>query len=243
MYELHYWPTIQGRGEFVRLALEYADIAYVDVARSDEKDGGGEAALMSALQDVHLTTPPFAPPFLKAADLVIGQTANILLFLGRHHALAPKDESGMLWTHQLQLTMADFVVEIHDVHHPIGVSLYYEDELDEAKRRAADFRAHRIPKFLNYFETSLERNPHGPDFLVGRTVTYADLSAFQIIAGLQYAFPERMKTMADRISHLMALHDRVRAMKRIDAYVNSPRRIAFNKEGIFRHYPELDGAR
>jgi glutathione S-transferase len=242
MYELHYWPTIQGRGEFVRLALEYADVAYVDVARGDEDKGGGEEALMKALQDPRLITPPFAPPWLKAGDLVIGQTANILLFLGRHHALAPKEESGMLWTHQLQLTIADFVVEIHDVHHPIGSGLYYEDQLAEAKRRAEDFRAHRIPKFLNYFETVLSRNPRGPEYLVGHTVSYADLSAFQIVAGLRYAFPKRMKTLESKCPHLIALHDRIRSSKRIAAYLESPRRIAFNKEGIFRHYAELDGA-
>src|SRR4051794_34710081 len=184
MYELHYWPTIQGRGEFVRLALEHAGIAYTDVAREDESSGGGEEALMKALQNKSLTTPPFAPPWLKAGDLVIGQTANILLFLGRKHALAPKEEAAMLWTHQLQLTIADFVVEIHDVHHPIGSGLYYEDQQAEAKRRAEDFRENRMTKFLNYFETVLRRNPRGPEYLVGSTVTYADLSLFQIVDGL-----------------------------------------------------------
>ncbi len=240
MYELHYWPTIQGRGEFVRLALEYAGIAYVDVAREDESNGGGEDALMQALQDEHLTTPPFAPPWLKAGDLLIGQTANILLFLGTRHALAPSEASGMLWTHQLQLTIADFVVEIHDVHHPIGSSLYYEDQLDEAKRRAKDFRAHRMPKFLSYFERVLRHNPSGPQFLVAHTVTYADLSAFQIVAGLRYAFPKRMKRLERDIPHLIALHDRIRESEKLAAYLASARRIEFNKEGIFRHYPELD---
>ena len=240
MYELHYWPTIQGRGEFVRLALEHAGISYVDIARQDEKKGGGEAALMEALQDKHLTTPPFAPPWLKAGDLVIGQTANILLFLGRKHALAPQSDAGMLWTHQLQLTIADFVVEVHDVHHPIGSGLYYEDQRAEAKRRAEDFRENRIPKFLKYFETVLMRNPQGSAYLVGDTVTYADLSLFQIVDGLRYAFPKRMRALASNHPKLIALHDRVQALPRIAAYLTSSRRIGFNEDGIFRHYPELD---
>ena len=42
VYELHYWPRIQGRGEFVRLALEQAGAEYVDVARGPKSSGGGE---------------------------------------------------------------------------------------------------------------------------------------------------------------------------------------------------------
>jgi glutathione S-transferase len=241
VYELHYWPTIQGRGEFVRLALEHAGIPYADVAREDERHGGGEEALIEALQSKELTTPPFAPPWLKAGDLVIGQTANILLFLGRKHALAPEEESGMLWTHQLQLTLADFVVEIHDVHHPLGVTQYYEDQRAEAKRRAEEFRGKRMPKFLNYFETVLQRNPQGSEYLVGSAVTYADLSVFQVIDGLRYAFPKRMRTLSRRFPKLIALHERVQALPRVAAYLISPRRLGFSKEGIFRHYGELDG--
>ena len=234
-YELYYWPEIQGRGEFVRLALEEAGADYVDVARH----GSGEERMIALMRNGRIATPPFAPPFLKAGKLWIGQTANILLYLGARHGLAPRAEPGRLWAHQLQLTIGDFVVEIHDTHHPVASGLYYEDQKKEAKRRAEDFRKNRVPKFLGYFETVIERS--GGPFLLGRSLTYADLSLFQIVAGLRYAFPKTMKRLDKKVPHLVALHDRVAKRPRIAAYLASERRIAFNTMGIFRHYPELDG--
>jgi glutathione S-transferase len=236
-YELYYWPEIQGRGEFVRLALEQAGADYVDVARSEGDDQPG---LMHFLQDKAVAEPPFAPPYLKAGDLLIGPTAAILLFLGDRHGLAPAEEAGRLWTHQLQLTIADLVVEVHDTHHPVASGLYYEDQKPEAKRRAADFLANRVPKFLGYFEQVLARNPAGDTHLVGDSVTTADLSMFQVIAGLRYAFPKAMARAERKHPLLVALHDRVAGLPRIKAYLDSPRRIPFNPMGIFRHYPELD---
>jgi glutathione S-transferase len=235
-YELYYWASIQGRGEFVRLALEEAGAPYVDVARTD----GGEDRLLALMAEDALACPPFAPPFLKAGKRLIGQTANILLFLGERHGLAPKGEARRLWTHQLQLTLADLVGEVHDTHHPIAGSLYYEDQRSEAKRRAADFLATRLPKFFRYFERVLLSNPSGPEHLVGARVTYADLSLFQVVAGLNYAFPKAMARTARRHPHVMALHARVAARPRIAAYLASDRRLAFNQQGIFRHYAELD---
>jgi glutathione S-transferase len=240
-YELHYWPTIQGRGEFVRLALEYAGIPYRDVARLPEDEGGGENALYASLDNAHPRTIPFAPPYLKAGELVIGQTANILLFLGLRHDLAPGDEGGSLWTNQLQLTIADLVAEAHDTHHPISVGEYYEDQKTEAVKRAAAFRESRMPKYLGYFEKVLARNRHGEPWLVGARATYADLSLFQTVEGLRYAFPRSMHTHEKQHRKVIALHDAVAALPRIAAYLKSPRRIAFNEEGIFRRYPELDG--
>jgi len=233
-YELYYWPSIQGRGEFVRLALEQADADYIDVARRR----GGEAVLMRQLEDEKIKHPSFAPPFLRAGKQIIGQTANILLFLGARHNLAPKDEAGRLWAHQLQLTIADFVVEIHDVHHPLGANFYYEDQKQEARHRAADFRKERMPKFLSYFEDVLKRN--GSRYMVGKKLSYVDLSMFQIIAGLRYAFPHAMAKSKRKYPLLDALHDRVAALPKIAAYLHSKRRIPFNREGIFRHYEELD---
>lgn len=238
MYELYYWPTIQGRGEFVRLALEYAAVEYVDVARQGED---GEKEFVRSLQASDVHTPPFAPPYLKTVDMVIGQTVNILLYLGNRHSLAPIDEAGWLWTHQIQLTIADFVVEVHDTHHPVGAGQYYEDQKKEASRRAKEFREHRVPKFLGYFERIIEVNPARSGLMVGDTVTYADLSMFQVMAGLRYAFPKMMKRMSGKYPKLDALHDRIAAEPRIAAYLKSERRIPFNEEGIFRHYPELDG--
>jgi len=241
IYELYYWPTIQGRGEFVRLAMEEGRAPYVDIARGSGK-GAGIAAMMRVL-DGHAERPPFAPPFLRAGRLLISQTANILQFLGPRHGLAPKTEAGRIWTHQLQLTIADFVVEIHDTHHPVAGSLYYEDQKKEARRRAADFLKNRMPKYFGYFEKVLAQNATGKRYLVGAQLTYADLSMFQVIAGLSYAFPNAMGKAARQYPRLFAHHTRIQGRPRIAAYLASPRRITFNNEGIFRHYPELDAAR
>jgi len=235
-YELYYWPSIQGRGEFVRLALEDAGADYVDVARGPK----GMAAMMRLMESRSVKNPPFAPPFLQAGKLVIAQTANILFFLGSHLGLAPKNEPGRLWTNQLQLTIADWVAEAHDTHHPISGSLYYEDQKREAKRRAADFTAERMPKFFDYFEGILQRNPKGSEFLLGRQFSYVDLSLFQMIEGLRYAFPKAMKKLEKKYSRVLALRDRVAARPRISRYLDSPRRISFNQEGIFRYYLELE---
>jgi glutathione S-transferase len=237
-YRLFYWPQIQGRGEFVRLALEEGAAEYVDVARQAGK-GLGIAALMRFLNGRNITHPPFAPPFLQAGRLVIGQTANILLFLGGRHGLAPKEEGGRLWIHELQLTIADFLVEIHDTHHPVASGCYYEEQKKEARRRAADFLDNRLPKFLGYFERLLARQ-RGQKHLAGAKLTYVDLSMFQIIEGLSYAFPNAMARAARSHKRLFALHARIQERPRIAAYLASGRRIPFNEQGIFRHYRELD---
>jgi glutathione S-transferase len=241
IYELYYWPNVQGRGEFVRLALEEGGARYRDVARESGK-GAGMAAMMRLLNG-RVARPPFAPPFLKAGRLLIGQTANILQFLGPRHGLAPKALAGRLWTHQLQLTIVDFLVEIHDSHHPVAGGLYYEDQRREARRRAADFVMNRLPKFLGYFETVLAQNASGKHYALGAHLTYVDLSLFQIVSGLNFAFPRAMAGARRKYPRLLALHSRIQDRPRIAAYLASPRRIAFNNEGIFRHYPELDAAR
>ncbi len=237
-YELYYWPGIQGRGEFVRLALEEAGAKYVDVARQPKR---GIPALMRFLDNLSVEHPPFAPPFLKAGKLVIAQTASILLFLGPHLRLVPKNEASRLWAHQLQLTITDWVSEAHDVHHPISGGLYYEEQKREARRRSADFIDERLPKFLYYFERVLKRSPKGWEYILGKGVSYVDLSLFQMIMGLRYAFPRAMARLERRCLQLVALHDRVSARPRIATYLSSKRRLPFNEEGIFRHYPELDG--
>lgn len=233
-YELYYWPTIQGRGEFIRLALEEAGVPYIDVARQKN----GTRALLAALDAAD--HPSFAPPFLKAGEMTIGQTANILLFLGARHGLAPRADEGRLWTHQLQLTIADLVNEVHDTHHPVAASLYYEDQKKEAKRRAADFIENRIPKFYDYFERVLNEAARRAGFLSGTRLSYVDLSMFQVIEGLRYAFPKAMARIEPAYPGLVGLHDRVTARPNIAAYLASKRRIPFNEEGIFRRYPELD---
>jgi glutathione S-transferase len=235
-YELYYWNGIQGRGEFVRLALEEAAADYVDVCRTD----GGEDAMMALLDSKTVTRPPFAPPFLKAGRQLIGQTANILLFLGPRHGLAPDDEAGRLWTHALQLTIADLVSEVHDSHHPLASSMYYEEQRREAKKRAANLVRERLPKFLGYFERVLARSARTPRFLAGRALTYVDLSMFQVVAGLRYAYPNAMAGLEKQCPRLIDLHERVRMRPRIAAYLASARRLPFNEQGIFRHYRALD---
>lgn len=239
-YELHYWPTIQGRGEFVRLALEAAGASYLDVARGPESKGQGEGPMMHYLKSPQVQHPPFAPPFLVDGKLIVGQTAAILLYLGPRLGLVGKSEAKRLWTHQLQLTIADAVAEVHETHHPIATGLYYEDQKKEAAKRAKAFREQRIPKFLAWFESVLARNASGPDHLVGARLSYADLSLFQLVEGLLYAFPKAAKRALKRAPHVAGLHTRVAQQRRVAAYLMSARRIPFNEDGIFRRYLELD---
>jgi glutathione S-transferase len=233
-YQLFYWPEIQGRGEFVRLALEDTGAEYDDVAR---KPGGMNKmmAMMDGVRDKH---PPFAPPFLKAGKIVIAQVANILFYLGPRLKLAPRDEAGRLWLHQLQLTVTDFVKEAHDTHHPLGGEFYYEDAKPEAKRFTHNFLSTRALKYLGYFEAVLKKS--GGPYVMGRKLSYVDLSLFQMIAGLRYAFPSALKKIEKKVPRVVAVHDKVIVRRRIAAYLDSERRIAFNEMGVFRHYPELD---
>ncbi|MDP1626220.1 glutathione S-transferase [Parvibaculum sp.] len=238
-YELFYWPGIPGRGEYVRLALEEAGAAYIDVAREREN---GMAEMTALLEGEGTQHPSFAPPFLRDGRVVIGQVAAILFYLGPRLGLAPKSESGALWTHQIELTITDLVAEAHDVHHPVGVGLYYEDQKMEAARRAEEFRTARIPKFLDYFESILAANgtTEAKPRLVGKSLTYADLSLFHTVDGLKYAFPKAMGRLLKSRPLVASLHETVKKRPRIKAYLESERRQPFNESGIFRHYPELD---
>lgn len=236
-YELYYWTGIQGRGEFVRLALEDAGAAYVDIARRDSDE-----AIERLTGDPGNVTLSFAPPFLRDGEVIIGKTSAILHYLGPRLGLSPDDERQRLWCLQIQLTIADAVTEAHDTHHPVGLGKYYEEQQPEARRRAAEFRAERLPKFLGWFETILARNPAGPDYLVGDAATYADLSLFQLLEGLDYALPRRFRAIAGNYPRISALRERIRNRVNIAEYLKSQRRLPFNQYGIFRHYAELDSA-
>ncbi len=238
-YELYYWPGIQGRGEFVRLALEEVGAPYVDVAR-EHGEGRGVAAMTKIMRGKSSALVPFAPPFLRDGDFVVSHVANILAYLAPKLGLAPRTEKLCVFANGLQLTITDFVAEIHDTHHPISGELYYEDQKKPAKARATAFLDHRLPKFLGYFEHVLEQNPAGPEHAVGPWLTPVDLSLFQLSEGLAYAFPRAMAKFALKYPALAAMAETVRARPAIANYLASPRRLPFNESGIFRHYSELD---
>ncbi len=235
-FELYYWPGIPGRGEYPRLALEAAGAPYVDVAR----EPGGMKRMTAFLRGAHDGLLPFAPPFLRVGDLVVSQTALACDVVARRVGLVPEDEPSRLEALSLALTVADLVAEVHDTHHPVGSGLYYEDQRPEAARRAEQLRDARLPKFLGYFERVLDG--HRSVHLVGDALSYVDLSVFHTIEGLRYAFPNAMGALEPRIPRLCALRDEVAAHPRVAGYLGSGRRLAFNEEGIFRHYPELDPA-
>ena len=233
-YELYYWPGLQGRGEFVRLALEDAGARYTDVAR----EKGGMNRMMAMMKGQGEKRPPFAPPFLRNGKLVIAQVANILFYLGPRLNLAPKDENARLWLNALQLTVTDLVKEVHDTHHPVATGLYYEDQKAEAKIYAEHFLKERVPKYLGYFDGVIAQS--GGPYVLGRRISYTDLSLFQLVEGLRYAFPKGMAKAERKVQRVIDVHERVAAREGIKAYVASDRRIPFNEDGIFRHYPELD---
>ena len=233
-YDLWYWPNIQGRGEFVRLALEAAGIPYRDRARED-----GAKALMA---DMKARGPkgPFAPPYLDAGDTVIAQVAHILAWLSDRHDLAPKDEATAMWLIQLQLTVTDLVAEVHNVHHPVAASAYYGEQKPEAARAAAQFRDERMPKFLDFFEAAA--GAVAGEWMADARWSPIETSLFQLIEGLRYIFPRRMKVIEPDYPRFIAVRDAVAELPGVKAYLASERRIPFNEDGIFRHYPELDGA-
>jgi glutathione S-transferase len=235
-YELYYWDGLQGRGEFIRLVLEAAGAEYLDIARLPK----GTEKMVRYLESRKIPHIPFAPPFLKDGDVIVSHVANILLYLGPRLGLAPADEAGRHFAHGLQLTIADMVTEIHDTHHPISGDLYYEDQKEEALVRTREFLRHRLPKFLTYFECVLQQNTAGPAHAIGGTLSYVDLSLFQLAEGLRYAFPKAMRGWGKNYPALEALHHAVSRRKNVGEYLASERRVVFNESGIFRHYPELD---
>jgi glutathione S-transferase len=237
-YQLYYWPGLQGRGEFVRLTLEEAGAAYVDVVRG-HGEGRGVAAMMRLLNSKGEVELPFAPPILRDGDRLVSHVANILAYLAPKLRLAPR-LALRPFANGLQLTITDMVKEIHDTHHPLSSSLYYEDQKPAAKANAQAFLEQRAPKYLGYFERVLAQNPDGPAHAVGPKLTTVDLSLFQALAGLRYAFPRATANVETLYPRLTALAGAVAARPRIAAYLKSNRRLPFNDTGVFRHYPELD---
>ncbi|VVD68584.1 glutathione S-transferase [Pandoraea horticolens] len=240
-FELFYWPGLQGRGEFVRLAFEATGTSYVEIVQG-KPPGQGMDGLLRTMDDPVCTDPPFAPPFLRVGDELIGQTANILAYLGPLLGLVGESPRARRWVNQLQLTLADLVAEVHDAHHPIASRLYYSNQRMEARKRTAELIDYRLPKFLGYFERVLANNPYAGGWLSEGAMSYADLSLFQVVEGLRYAFPRVMSGFAKAFPRCQATHDAVARVPRIAAYLKSSRRTPFNTTGIFRHYKELDRA-
>ena len=221
--------------------LEESGVPWADVGRLPRKQGGGMQAVLEVYAGRYAGHPVFAPPVLRRGDFYLAQTAAICHYLGRRHGLAPRGEAGQAHALELQLTIADLVDEVHDTHHPISAMLYYEEQKAAARKRAAHFVGERLPRFLGYFERVLSRS--GGGWLVGRAVSHADLSLFQALEGLAYAFPRAFARASGATPGVLALRERVRARPRIATYLASERRMPFNQEGIFRHYPELDARR
>jgi glutathione S-transferase len=228
--QLFYWPNIPGRGELVRLALEDAGLAYVDVGRVE---GAGAVARRRGVGAV----PPFAPPILVDGGHAIAQVAAIL----DHVASTYAGLSGLARTTALQhqLTLQDVLLEVHDTHHPIAIGRHYEDQRDAASERATYFRTERLPRWLAYLDRVIEASG-GPGLVAGVT-TYADLTLFQVVEGLRYAFPIAMARAEADAPRVTACRDAVASRSALAAYLGSERRLAFSEQGIFRHYPELDG--
>ncbi|PRP93546.1 glutathione S-transferase [Enhygromyxa salina] len=240
-YQLYYWPFLPGRGEFVRLVLEQAGVAYDDVARRSKQDGGGPSAVVEQLRVAGPGLRVLAPPVLVHGEVRLAQMPNICAYLGERHGLAPVEPAGRAEAMQLQLTITDLVAEAHDTHHPVAKGAYYEDQKPEALRYARGFVDQRIGKFLRYFEAVLQANAGGGGrCLIGDALSYVDLSMNQLLRGLDYAFPRAFASVTATTPGLLALRDHVDALPNIAAYRASTRCLPFNESGIFRRYPELD---
>ncbi|KAF9877843.1 putative glutathione s-transferase [Colletotrichum karsti] len=245
-YELIYWPGLPGRGEHIRLALEEAGAEYTDTAHKED----GIKEVLAQIDDKNigdeLNPPPLAPPILKHGDLLLSQTPNILQYLGPRIGLAPKpedDEDAIYRINGLALTALDGLSnEAHDTHHPVATGLYYEDQKEESKRKAKDYIENRLPKFFGYFERVLKGKASGDGpWLYGGSLSYADLVLFQCLDGLKFAFPNALKRLegSGEYKSLFELYDAVKERPKIKAYLASERRQKY-KDGIYRHYPELD---
>jgi len=230
--QLWYWPSIPGRGEFIRLPLEAAGVPYRDMARELGAD-----ALMEDMEK-RQGHRPFAPPYIVDGGLVIGQVAHILTVLSDRHGFGAGELSRDLQLIQLQLDITDVVEEVHSVHHPLGVGKYYEEQKEAALIRAKEFREERMVKWLNHFEHELSLE--GGPFVLGERWSHVDTSLSQLLRGLAYAFPRRSAALQGRYPRLQACREAVANLPGVAAYRASDRCIPFNKDGIFRHYPELD---
>ncbi|KAK4058824.1 hypothetical protein OIO90_000270 [Microbotryomycetes sp. JL221] len=250
-FEVVYHAGIPGRAEFVRLMFEATGVTYRDAPQEDGQDCI-IPYVTGNFADHDKNPLPFAVPVLRHNDVVISQVPNIVLYLSSR--LPPIDLDGestntaqtpaplhdlstFHWLEQL-MTILDMNNEVHETHHPIDIRLYYEDQKAEAQKRAQAFREARIPKFLGNFENNIKKHTSG---FLNEKVSPADLALFHMVEGILFAFPERINQVKSEFPHVFKLRDTIKSSRRIQAYINSGRRIPFNNYGIFRHYTELDG--
>ena len=250
-YELLYWPEIPGRGEFIRLAFEATGTSYKDVA--NESKDGINAVLAAKADDLTIDSdgnpPAFAPPALRilgegkeGKTLVLYQTPAILSYLGDKLGLAGEDEVEKHWILSHTLTALDLNNEAHDTHHPVAVAKYYEDQKEEALKKATDFRENRLPKFFSFFERVLKGNDENGQgkYLVGSKLSYADTTVWHVLNGLKFAFPKELEAREKEFPTLFGtFYPSVQEQSGLKDYLSSDRRKPYSM-GIFRHYPELD---
>ena len=185
---------------------------------------------------------PFAPPFLRDGGVIVSHAAAILLYPGRADRTRANRRRTGAYGRTRYRAITDIVAEVYNSHHPIDADKWFHEQKDAAIARAAVFRRDRMPKYsFGWFERLLAANPAGVDHLVGGFVTYADLSLFQLVEGLRFAFPLASERTLARLPRVTALHKAMAERPRLKAYLASERRVPFKETGIFRRYPELDG--
>ncbi|KAK3723430.1 hypothetical protein LTR37_001682 [Vermiconidia calcicola] len=251
-YELLYHPGVPGRGEPIRLLLEAAGVPYNDIANQEKNgyDTVQKICMNKALESDNGNPPVFSPPALRVPGagkdgkaLVISQTPNILSYLGDRTGMAG-DEQEKYWVAQLALTALDLANEVHDSHHPIAVAKYYEEQKEESKGKSKDIRENRFPKFFSYFQRTLQGNKErgGVEgkYMVGKQLTYADTTIWQVLDGCMFAFPKEMEARKEEFPDLLqGFYESVKSEKGLKEYLASDRRLEYSM-GIFRQYPELD---
>jgi glutathione S-transferase len=187
VFELIYWPGDPGRAEHIRLALEYAGAKYIDTALSKDALTTVLAQISDDQLGDSLNPPCYAPPILRHGQLAINQTPNVLLYLGPKLGLVPgidENPNNLFRVNALALSALDGLSnEVHNCHHPISTSLYYEEQKDESIRASTAWVTKRLPIFLAYFQKVLsgEASGQGP-WLFGGKTSYADLVLYHVRA-------------------------------------------------------------
>lgn len=231
--------TIKGIGHPPSFAVPVLEVADAPLLHDLASQGSSTAAKLPKNTSTEDISTSRSAPHHPTSSSFISQTPAILAYLAPILGLdgvprvGEEDNSSRVavnirraQVNALTSTVLDLNNEAHDVHHPISVSSYYEDQQHEAKLRAEDFRSHRVPKFFKYFNLTMESNPSRSGYLLGSTLTIADLALFQVVDGLQFAFPKYMDGLSkgEHYKHVFALHDKVKHLEKVREYLSSNRR-------------------